>query len=154
MSFMDRIDKIKLAIKKGITCNPETGKVYGVRGKEITYTDKDGYIIIRIMYKQKQFSIKSHQFVWYYVNKTIVNEIDHINRLRDDNRIINLRGSNRFNNMQNTNAKGYYFCNRQKKYVAKITKNRKNTYLGSYLTEEEARQAYIKAKKHHFPTTH
>ncbi len=33
---MTRLDRIKLAIQKGFTYNEITGKIYGIRGKEIT----------------------------------------------------------------------------------------------------------------------
>ena len=54
--------------------------------------DKDGYLIIKV--KGKQF--KAHRIVWL-LNKGNFpkNELDHKNRNRTDNRIENLRESNR-----------------------------------------------------------
>lgn len=64
--------------------------------------DKDGYLIIKI--KGKQF--KAHRIVYALHNgKMPDNEIDHINRIRDDNRIENLRIATRKKNALNTNRK-------------------------------------------------
>lgn len=61
--------------------------------------DKDGYLIIKV--KGKQF--KAHKIVWLLKNGEFPkSEIDHINRIRDDNRIENLRESNRKEQNNNT----------------------------------------------------
>ena len=74
--------------------------------------------------------------------------IDHINGIPLDNRVENLRittfQGNHFNRQK---AKGYSWDKRAKKYHATIGLNGKNTYLGLYDTEEEARQAYLDAKE-------
>lgn len=64
--------------------------------------DKNGYLILKI--KGKQF--KAHRVVWFLCNGYFPNEeIDHINRVRDDNRIENLRLSNRKEQAANTTKK-------------------------------------------------
>ena len=73
-------------------------------------------------------------------------EVDHINHIRDDNRLENLRIVNRVQNQWNrSNDKGY--CKKNNKYVTRITINKKRIYIGSYDTEEEAHQAYLDAKQ-------
>ena len=42
------MDKYELVKEKGYTYDPETGKVYGVKGNEIKRKTKDGYIHISI----------------------------------------------------------------------------------------------------------
>lgn len=60
--------------------------------------DKDGYLIIKV--KGKQF--KAHRIVWLLNNGCFPKtELDHINRDKLDNRIENLRESNRIE--QNNN---------------------------------------------------
>lgn len=64
--------------------------------------DKDGYLIIKI--KGKQY--KAHRLVFAYFNGRFPErEIDHINRIRTDNRIENLRECTRTQNIQNTTKK-------------------------------------------------
>lgn len=64
--------------------------------------DKDGYLIFKI----KGTQIKAHRLVWFLCNGYFPKEeIDHINRVRDDNRIENLRLSNRKEQIQNTTRK-------------------------------------------------
>jgi len=140
---MTREEKCKLAIEMGYTYNPETGKVYGVKGKEIINKHNDGYIII----KNTKFQLRGHQFAWYWVNKEIVNCIDHINGIRDDNRICNLRSVTHQQNLFNTKAKGYTWRKRDNKWQSQINLNNKYIHLGLFDTEEEARNAYITAKE-------
>jgi len=140
---MTREEKCKLAIEMGYTYNPETGKVYGVKGKEIISKHKEGYIHI----KNSKFQLRGHQFAWYWVNKEIVNCIDHINGIRDDNRICNLRSVTHQQNLFNTKAKGYTWRKRDNKWQSQINLNNKYIHLGLFDTEEEARNAYITAKE-------
>lgn len=64
--------------------------------------DKDGYLIIKI--KGKQY--KAHRLVYaIHHGKLPVGELDHINRVRDDNRIENLRLSDRTSNVRNSYVK-------------------------------------------------
>lgn len=61
--------------------------------------DKDGYIIYKVKGKQ----IKAHRLVWFLCNGYFPKEeIDHINRIRNDNRIENLRLSDRKQQNENT----------------------------------------------------
>ena len=48
---------------------------------------------------------------------------------------------------QNQRARGYFWNRSIKKWCAQIRVNHKKIYLGSFDSEEEARDAYIKAKK-------
>jgi hypothetical protein len=78
------------------------------------------------------------------------NRVDHINGIRSDNRIENLRQvTNQQNQWNQTKAKGYYWNKPTKKWKAQIYLNGKQIHLGSYDTEEEARVAYLRAKEIH-----
>lgn len=64
--------------------------------------DKDGYLIIKVKGKQ----IKAHRLVWFLCNGYFPKqELDHINRVRNDNRIENLRLADRKLQHQNTDIK-------------------------------------------------
>ena len=103
--------------------------------------DKDGYLIIKV--KGKQF--KAHRIVWLlHYGSFPKSEIDHINRIRTDNRIENLRESNRREQIANRDIKpnkdtgciGVYFDRTKglKKHFA--TKFNGKTYR--FMTVEEA----------------
>ena len=87
-------------LKKYLHYNPITGNITRTDvAKGLGSYDKDGYLIIKV--KGKQF--KSHRlalFLFYGKFPTI--EIDHINRIRTDNRIENLRECTRQGNIKNT----------------------------------------------------
>ena len=142
---MTRLERIELAIEKGFTYDEVTGKIYGVRGKEIK-SKINGYIRLYIRNGKKELYLYGHQFAFYYKYKKIVEQIDHINGTKDDNRICNLREVTHQQNQHNQkNAKGYYHNGYS--YCSKIALNGKSIYLGSFDTEEEASQAYLEAKE-------
>lgn len=74
--------------------------------------------------------------------------IDHINGIKIDNRIENLRcitvQKNTFNRH---NTKGYSWNERAKKWKGHILLNGKPIHLGYHDTEEDARNAYLRAKE-------
>jgi hypothetical protein len=144
---MTKEEKILLAIEKGYTYNLETGVVTGVSGKEISKKIK-GYITIQIHFEHKKYYLNAHQFAWYWVHKEYVEQIDHINGIKSDNRICNLRSVTiQQNHMNRTTAKGYCWDKQYNKWRAKITFNNKNIYLGRFEKEEDARAAYLEAKE-------
>lgn len=112
-----------------------------------------GHILIGYK-KQKHLA---HRLAWYYVNGSWPqNQIDHINGDPSDNRIINLRESTQAENTQNrreasTRSKsgllGVHWCDRAKKWIAKIMLNKATKYLGSFDNKEEAFDAYLQAKR-------
>lgn len=94
----------------------------------------------------------AHRVVWLMTTGEFPEEgmcIDHINGVRDDNRISNLRVVSYMENSHNTKAKGTYRAGN--KYGSQISVNYKELRLGLFDTEEEARQAYLDAKEQHFP---
>ena len=82
-------------------------------------------------------------------------EIDHINHVRDDNRLCNLRFVTRSENRKNQSVSskntsgvtGVYFSKAKKQYVAQICVDWKVIYLGSYDTLEGAAEARRQADK-------
>jgi hypothetical protein len=142
---MTRLEKVELLKSKGYTYDKETGKIYNKKGIEII-SKSNGYIILSVHNHFR--TLVGHHFAWYMTYDNVEFEmLDHINRIRHDNRICNLRIVNNQKNLFNTSAKGYYHHKKANKWVSMICVDYKQLYLGIYDTEEEARQVYIEAKK-------
>jgi hypothetical protein len=66
------------------------------------------------------------RLAWLYVHgEWPKNEIDHINRVRDDDRLVNLRDVTHTDNQNNRKSnnglpEGVYWCNKRKKYIAQL----------------------------------
>ena len=143
---MTRLEKCRILKLKGYSYDPETGKIYGIRGKELKAKDKDGYIMINSNYTKT--NLRGHHFAWHmvYGNVDFI-ELDHENQIKTDNRICNLRNITHRQNMYNINKKGYSFDKKNNKWQSLIRINGKQTFLGRFNTEIEARNAYLEAKK-------
>jgi len=106
----------------------------GINGKS--------YITSRIIYK-------AFNPEWDINDSSPNNTIDHINIDSLDNRISNLRIANMTEQSNNRkyviNQKGYSWNKQNKNWVARIKINGKQTHIGSFMTEQEARQAYLDA---------
>lgn len=146
---MNTEERIKVAIDRGFTYNPDTGSIYGVKGNLIRRNNKDKYTQLMIMCDNKRYYFKAHHFAWYYTyGKMPSGDIDHINRIKSDNRISNLRDISHQKNCINRGvAKGYCWHKKNQKWVSHITYNNKREYLGCFDTEQEAQQVYLSAKK-------
>ena len=102
-----------------------------------------GYLCIYVDGKR----VLSHRYVWSKAFGSIPNgmEIDHINGVRDDNRLENLRCVTRQQNAYNrANVKGYSWHKHKGKYLAQIMYNGKNLYLGYHDNVIDAHAAYLK----------
>jgi hypothetical protein len=143
---MTRLEKSELLKEFGYTYNPDTGDVIGLRGNVIKRKDARGYIKIG---RDDLFigGLFAHQFAWYYINNEIVDCIDHINGIKSDNRICNLRSITRQQNTFNTNAKGYHYDSKKDRWRPVLTINGKKKYFGRYKTEKEASDAYLQLKQ-------
>ncbi len=141
---MTRLERCEYLKEKGYRYDSESGKIYGINGKEIT-TNRNGYIYLK---GWKKFSkLYGHHYAWFMTYGNVDFELlDHINRNPSDNRICNLRIATHQENSQNNNAKGIVYRKDCNKYQARITTTEKRISLGFFNTEEEARQAYLDAK--------
>jgi hypothetical protein len=100
--------------------------------------------------------ISLHKLITNTLNSGIV--IDHINRIKTDNRKENLRisdhtGNNRNSSLSANNKSGYIgviWHEASMKWMAYITVNWKRKYLGVYLDINDAVIARLKAEKEYF----
>ncbi len=110
---------------------------------------------IQIKIKEKHYM--AHRMAWLYVYGSLPDgEIDHINGIKDDNRICNLRVVSRAVNQQNlrranvTNGSkflGVSYFKARNKWKSKIVLGGVAIHLGYFDSPEEAHQAYLAAKR-------
>ncbi len=134
-----------------VSYNKDTGIfVWKDSGKECNSRDSQGYV--RIKYKGR--TIKLHRLAYYIVTGEIPTEIDHINRVKHDNRIENLRHVNRSQNAINRETrkayKGIAFIKSHGKWCAKLMHQKHRYFLGYFDSAIEAAKAYDKKAKELF----
>ena len=128
-------------LKKSLHYNPDTGifirilrYAHCVKTGIVAGGLHNGYVSIFVL----GASYKAHRLAWLYVYGYMPeNDMDHINKIKTDNRIENLREVSRQCNVRNTGnrstntsgVKGVCWCKTYRKWLAKITINRKTIYL-------------------------
>ena len=127
------------------------GLVYGAQGKSIGFKDVHGHIIITVYIKSKGYKIRRPHLIWWkHHNKWPEDLIDHRNRIKDDDRIDNLRCRSHHENMVNkvdptrnllvgvyhseTNP-GMFECLIKTMFVGRS--------YGPFTTQEEANEKYL-----------
>lgn len=121
-----------------------------IKAGSIAGSKKGNRGYVKINYKGKYY--KAHRIAWClcYGEWPPNNlQIDHINHIRDDNRIENLRIVTHKGNQENNIGKGYSKVG--KKWLARIQVNGKIKYLGRFDTPEKANAIYLKTKKQYHP---
>lgn len=148
---MTRLEKCELAKQKGFRYDSETGEIYGVRGLTVKTKDKGGYIKLCLVENYKKIFLLGHHFAWYMTYGDVdFKMLDHINHNRLDNRISNLRTANSTINNRNIildEVKGFIRNKKNGRFISRIVINKKIKHIGSYTTEQEAREAYLNAKQ-------
>lgn len=115
--------------------------------------DLHGYKTVRL----NGGSYKLHRLAWLMTHGTWPSgDVDHLNGIRHDNRISNLRDVPRGTNLQNRRAANPnkpsglplgVHCNKGASYEAKISVGNKSRVVGRFATPEEASAAYVEAKR-------
>jgi len=103
----------------------------------------DGYWQIR--FGRKAYRRARLVFLWH-TGRWPEPEVDHRNRIRDDDRIENLRESTKQENAFNKSAKGYSRYAGKDRWRAYIVVDGRQTWLGDFPSEALARQARLAAK--------
>lgn len=148
-------------LKTILDYNPETGaltwkcaKAHSTRVGSPAGAASWGYIRVKI---DGQL-FRAHRLIWKIVNgRDPIDQIDHINGNRSDNRIANLREASRSENNQNSRLrksntsgfKGVCWKKSHQKWVAQIRIDGKDKFLGCFNTPELAHAAYCEASKNH-----
>lgn len=142
-----------MQLRKQLDYNPHTGlflcKANPTREKGRLTTN--GYR--QIMVNGERFA--AHRLAWLYAyGQWPEGQIDHINRVKDDNRIENLRvvtpkQNNENQGVQNKNTSGYSgvrWSERNRKWVADIGHLGKSVYLGMFVNKQFAIEARLSAE--------
>lgn len=146
------LEQIEL-MRERLNYDPETGvltyssKAKGNKraGDKVGCIDGHGYI--KVMFQGRMYY--AHRMVWMMINgRAPAGVIDHINGIKTDNRIANLRESSISQNGANSDLalRGGELRGTTKlksgRFQSQIKREGKAYYLGSYSTREDARTAY------------
>ncbi|EPN1930163.1 HNH endonuclease [Cronobacter dublinensis] len=121
-----------------------------------TATDSAGYRRVSVRIEGKTHMLYAHRVAFIIANGGIPTgmQTDHINGIRDDNRLINLRAVTPQENQHNyRKAKGYSRHSCSDRWEAYIRVDGVRHHLGLFTNEAAARAAYLKAKARYHPST-
>ena len=111
-----------------------------------------GYLRITVLGK----SYYAHRLAWFYAKGTWPDQIDHINGIKSDNRLDNLRdvnvqqnAQNKLNAQKNSDSQilGVSWHKKAKKWQAHICIYKERKYLGLFDNVKDAEEAYKKEKE-------
>jgi hypothetical protein len=144
-----------------ITYDPSTGHFrWAVAGRGIKKgalagsNAPEGYRQVRVGFK----TYRAHRLAWFMTHGEWPDgEIDHINGVRSDNRLANLRVVDRSQNMQNQRAShrdnlscgllGVTWNKQHRRWQSKLQVNKVMHHVGYFSTPEQAHAAYVALKR-------
>jgi hypothetical protein len=123
-------------------------------GQQAGWIEPEGYIHVSI----DQVHMKGHRVAWaMYYGAWPDGNLDHINGVRNDNRIANLRIADQHQNIANSCVRVNNKCGIKGvmetpngTWLAQIKSHGKQYYLGKFKTKEEAARVYQEAAEKHF----
>jgi hypothetical protein len=119
--------------------NPDTGVITGVRSRPIGHFDDKGYL--RVNLGKGHGYIRAHRLAWFLMTSELPDgDIDHINRIKHDNKWSNLRIATCSENASNADVrpdnkhgiKGVCFETRDKFFLVQISIAGIRTVVGRY----------------------
>ena len=155
-------------IRENIKYDSETGYLWWNKLPEGKYTrrllDKpagfvhntEGYVLLNLRLPSGTTVCRAHRIAWFlYYGSWPKDLLDHINGIKDDNKIKNLREATKNQNEMNkkkrsdcsSKYKGVCWSKEKQKWTSYIRINRRRKHLGVYASEEEAAGAYDKAAR-------
>lgn len=156
---MPTSDLTRERLKELLHYDSETGEfTHKIRRAGVKYGSlagtqhSEGYSMIRI----DKTAHYAHRLAWLYVyGLHPKQQIDHINGVKADNRLRNLRDVSQSANQQNMkgprkskkDGQPLGVRSRNNRFSAIFTINGKQTWIGTYCTADLAHQAYLQAKK-------
>lgn len=151
--FINDPDQSLSKIKEILRYEPDTGKFFWVKtvgpakkGTEAGGLNNHGYVRIRVFGKK----VFAHRLAWLFsYGEWPTDELDHVNAIRDDNRINNLRVADRSKNshrakktLSSSGFRGVYEhpqkMHTEKRWMARASRK----HIGLYSSPEEAYKAY------------
>jgi hypothetical protein len=157
-----------LLLKEMLDYNKETGiftwKIdrngAAKKGRKAGCISSDGYIVLSLFNKQ----YKAHRIAWLFIYGNMpINNIDHINGNKQDNRIDNLRDVTHIENSKNlsidkrnkSGKTGVGWHSVSKKWIANISVNKKLIHLGYFNNLDDAIKVRTDAEiKYKFHSNH
>lgn len=142
-------------LTKILNYDPDTGLFTWARtGKIAGGISEKGYI--RIQINRRKYM--AHRLAWLFIYQEWPKEqIDHINHVRNDNRLCNLTEATNQENAKNrgiqtnnsSGSTGVLWSEKHKNWKAQIKVDQKVIYLGTFINKNEAIKARNQAEKDH-----
>jgi hypothetical protein len=119
------------------------------KGDVAGYMKSHGYMYVSV--DDKRYLV--HRIIFLMHHGFLPENVDHINTVRDDNRIENLRAASMSQNAHNAKLsagnssgfKGVSWCKKKQKWRANICTKYRQTHIGYFDTAELASDAYANA---------
>lgn len=129
------------ALREAFDYNHETGVITAkATGKPFGWVNNRGYLIGNAL----GIIVSAHRLAFAIVESRWPIGVDHVNRVKTDNRWANLReATSAANQMNVTPSKGGVRTERSGRYTARI----RGQHIGTFDTRKEAEEAYESAKE-------
>ena len=133
--------------------------------QEAGTVERQGYVRILFQLEGRKHKIRAHRLAWFMsTGKVPVGEIDHINQIKGDNRIENLRDVSRSQNQRNgtrkkTNSSGIpgvgWHKQRQKWCAQAACIGKRSRHIGLFDNKDDAERAVLAFRAAHgYTETH